>query len=170
MSDVVCQLINQANRAEFIWSAGGGFFPPYAVEGMEWQGLRDLALQARLALARLVDALNREAPEPEHGPLAYGLAEVGAKLYNRILPNGDPTAKTVRTWLAGSRGRAGALGLEIVVEERSADLGSVLAVPWNLVYDQPAISSKAAFLRGEDAERWRPFWAVRYKLNSGRRV
>ena len=170
MSGIVCQVINQANRAEFTWSQGGGSFRPYVVEGMEWQGLRDLCQQARAGLAKLVDALNRGAPEAEHGPLAYGLAEVGFKLYNRILPNSDPTSKSVRTWLEGSRGRSDALGLEVVLEERSTELGLVLAVPWNLVYDQPAIAAKAAFLHGKDTERWRPFWGVRYKLTSGRRV
>jgi WD40 repeat protein len=62
------------------------------------------------------------------------------------------------------------IGLEIVVEERSADAGTFLSVPWNLVYDERPAKYKAAFQKGEGVERWRPFWSVRYNLTSGRRV
>ena len=62
------------------------------------------------------------------------------------------------------------IGLEVVVEERAADPRSLLSVPWNLVYDERPAKHKAGFQTGKCVERWRPFWAIRYNLTSGRRV
>ena len=82
----------------------------------------------------------------------------------------DDTASKVRGWLEDLRKQSGLISLEIVVEERSADAGTFLSVPWNLVYDERPAKYKAAFQKGQGVERWRPFWSVRYNLTSGRRV
>ena len=101
---------------------------------------------------------------------SYELAEAGFRLFNCLLPPEDETAHKVRRWLEDLRTQSGLIGLEIVVEERSADAGTFLSVPWNLVYDERPAKYKAAFQKREGTERWRPFWSVRYNLTSGRRV
>src|SRR5262249_44576126 len=58
----------------------------------------------------------------------------------------------------------------VVVDEHSADPGTFLSVPWNLVYDELPEDHELDFQAGEGEERWRPFWAIRYKLTTGRRV
>ena len=101
---------------------------------------------------------------------SFELAEAGFRLYNYLLPSEDETAHKVRRWLEDLRKQSGLIGLEVVVEERSADAGTFLSVPWNLVYDERPAKYKAAFQKGQGVERWRPFWSVRYNLTSGRRV
>ena len=55
----------------------------------------------------------------------------------------------VRRWLEDLRKQAGLIGLEVVLEERSADPGTFLSVPWNLVYDERPAKYKPAFQRGK---------------------
>jgi hypothetical protein len=40
MTDVVCQVSNQASQVEMIWSARGGFFRPYVITGPQLVELR----------------------------------------------------------------------------------------------------------------------------------
>ena len=47
MSEIVCQVGNQAGQVEFIWSSHGGFFRPYVVTGTQ-------LYSARPGLARIV--------------------------------------------------------------------------------------------------------------------
>ena len=59
MSEIVCQVGNQAGQVEFIWSSRGGYFKPYVVAGTQLTELRQAADQTRTALESLVFALNR---------------------------------------------------------------------------------------------------------------
>jgi hypothetical protein len=167
--DITCQLSNQHDGVEVIWSSRGGFFRPYVITGDELTKLSQAAEQSRKALDDLVrDLLNGMGPtswEP-----SYELAETGFGLFNYLLPGHDKTAGKVRRWLEDLRKQSGLIGLEIVVEERSADPRASLSVPWNLVYDESPDEHKAAFQSSQDVERWRPFWGVRYILTNGRRV
>ena len=47
MSEIVCQVGNQAGQVEFIWSSHGGFFRPYVVSGQQLNELRHAAEQSR---------------------------------------------------------------------------------------------------------------------------
>jgi tetratricopeptide (TPR) repeat protein len=182
MSEIVCQVGNQANQVELIWSSHGGFFRPYIISGPQLSELRRAADRSvtgpstsgkpscREALETLVCTLNRAgASRPPWEP-SYELAEAGFRLFNCLLPSEDETARKVRRWLEDLRKQSGLIGLEVVVEERSADAGTFLSVPWNLVYDERPAKYKAEFQAGQGVERWRPFWSARYKLTSGRRV
>ena len=60
MSEIVCQVGNQAGQVEFIWSSRGGFFRPYVVTGTQLTELRQAADQTRVALESLVFALNQD--------------------------------------------------------------------------------------------------------------
>ena len=40
MSEIVCQVSNQAGQVEFIWSSQGGFFRPYIISGQQLTELR----------------------------------------------------------------------------------------------------------------------------------
>ena len=169
MSEIVCQVGNRADQVEFIWSSRGGYFKPYVVAGTQLTELRQAADQTRTALESLVFALNRDGAATPWEP-SFELAEAGFRLFNYLLPSEDETAHKVRRWLEDLRKQSGLIGLEIVVEERSADAGTFLSVPWNLVYDERPAKYKAAFQKGQGVERWRPFWSARYNLTSGRRV
>ena len=182
MSEIVCQVGNRADQVEFIWSSHGGFFRPYTISGMQLAELRLAADRSangpsrsekpscREALETLVNALNQKGAGPPPWEHSYELAEAGFRLFNCLLPSEDGTAGKVRRWLEDLRKQSGLIGLEVVVEERSADANTFLSVPWNLVYDERPAKYKAAFQKGEGAERWRPFWSARYNLTSGRRV
>ncbi|QEH38433.1 WD domain, G-beta repeat [Aquisphaera giovannonii] len=172
MSEIVCQVDNRADAVELVWSAGGGFFEPYAISGTQLAELRAEARKARDALERLVLAHNEAGSGPPPWEPSFDLATAGFRLYRKLLPGGDRTALKVRGWLAGLRARPGPgpLGLEVVVEERAADPATFLGVPWNLVYDEDPDDREEAFRTGGSAERWRPFWAIRYALTTGRRV
>src|SRR5262249_10223739 len=117
----------------------------------------------------LVFALNRVEPPTSWEP-SFELAEAGFRLFNNLLPTDDETARKVRHWLEDLRKQPGLIGLEVVVEERSADPAAFLSTPWNLVSDERPGKLKAAFQESRAPERWRPFWSVRYNLTSGRRV
>ncbi len=169
MSEIVCQVGNQAGQVEFIWSSRGGFFRPYVVTGTQLIELRLAADQTRAALESLVFALNQDGSPTPWEP-SFELAEAGFRLFNDLLPTEDETARKVRRWLEDLRKQSGLIGLEVVVEELAADPAAFLSVPWNLVYDERPAKYKAAFQKGQGAERWRPFWSVRYNLTSGRRV
>ena len=174
MGDIVCQVSNRDrdDRIEFIWSAGGGFFDPYIVRGTELAELRTTADQVRDVLETLVVTLNRAQGQMEAIPweLSYEFAEAGFRLFNDLLPPENSTAKVVRRWLEGLHVQSGLVALEIVVEEDPDQVEQFLAIPWNLVYDQRPARYKDAFQTGQGVERWRPFWAIRYNLTSGRRV
>ena len=182
MSDIVCQVSNQAGQVELIWSSRGGFFKPYVVTGMQLAELRQTADRlatgpstsekpsCREALATLVFALNQAGSDPPPWEPSYELAEAGFRLFNCLLAPENETAHKVRRWLEELRKQSGLISLEVVVEEHSADAGSFLSVPWNLVYDERPAKYKAAFQKGQGVERWRPFWSARYNLTSGRRV
>ena len=174
MANIVCQVINRDrdDRIEFIWSAGGGFFDPYIVRGTELAEVRTTADQVRDALETLVVALNRTQGQMEAIPWerSYEFAEAGFRLFNDLLPSENSTAKVVRRWLEGLHVPSGLVTLEIVVEEDPDQVEQFLAIPWNLVYDQRPARYKDAFQTGQGVERWRPFWAIRYNLTSGRRV
>ena len=58
MNEIVCQVSNRENQVEFIWSAGGGFFRPYAVAGAQLGELREATRTVRKALGEMVYALN----------------------------------------------------------------------------------------------------------------
>ena len=135
MSEVVCQVGNQAGQVEFIWSSRGGFFRPYVVTGTQLTELRQAADQTRVALEALVFALNQSEESTPWEP-SYALAESGSRLFNCLLPTEDETAGKVLRWLKDLRKQSGPIGLEVVVEERSTDPGTFLSVPWNLVYDE----------------------------------
>jgi hypothetical protein len=171
MSDIVCQVSNQAGQVELIWSSRGGFFRPYVLTGVQLAELRQTAdHSAREALASLVFALNQAESGPPPWEPSYELAEAGFRMFNCLLPPEDETAHKVRRWLEDLRKQSGLNSLEIVVDEHSAEARTVLSVPWNLVYDERPAKYKAAFQKGQGVERWRPFWSARYNLTSGRRV
>ncbi|QEH32544.1 WD domain, G-beta repeat [Aquisphaera giovannonii] len=170
MSEVICQVTNHADRVELVWSSRGGFFRPYAIAGAELAELRDAAARARKALEVLVHALNSSGQGPMPWEPAFGLVEAGFELYNRLLPGGDDTASRVREWLVGLGDGPGPIELEVVVEELSGNPAAYLSVPWNLVYDDFPEDHESEFRSGVGAERWRPFWAIRYNLTTGRRV
>src|SRR5262245_2833533 len=170
MNEIVCQVSNRESQVEFIWSAGGGFFRPYAVAGAQLGELREATRMVRKALGEMVCALNMAGDGPAAWEPAYALAEAGFRLYNYLLPSEDETARKVRKWLEELRKQTRLDGLEIVVEEQAADPRAFLSVPWNLVYDERPAKHKPAFQAGKGVERWRPFWSIRYNLTSGRRV
>ena len=170
MSEIVCQVGNRADQVEFIWSSRGGYFKPYVVAGTQLTELRQAAGQTRKALEELVFKLNDVGSGPAPWEPSFELAEAGFRLFNYLLPSEDETAHKVRRWLEDLRKQSGLIGLELVVEERSAEAGTFLSVPWNLVYDERPAKYKAAFQKGQGVERWRPFWSARYNLTSGRRV
>ena len=118
----------------------------------------------------MVYALNESGDGPVPWEPSYALAEAGFRLYNCLLPTEEDTAKKVRRWIEDLRKTSSLTGLEIVVEEQSADTRACLSVPWNLVYDERPAKHKPAFQSGQGTERWRPFWSIRYNLTSGRRV
>src|SRR5262249_31736592 len=155
---------------EFIWSSRGGFFEPYVVAGTQLTELRQAADQTRVALESLVFTLNQDGTASMPWEPSFELAEAGFRLFNDLLPTEDETARKVRRWLEDVRKQSGLISLEVVVEEQSADPRAFLSIPWNLVYDERPAKHKAAFQKGPGAERWRPFWSVRYNLTSGRRV
>ncbi len=180
MSEIVCQVGNQADQVEFIWSSHGGYFKPYVVAGTQLTELRQAAEHSstgpsifekpscRDMLERLVFALNQAGEDPPPWDTSFELAEAGFRLYNNLFPQADDTARKVRRWLEDLRKQSGLISLEIVLEELAADPREFLSVPWNLVYDERP--TKAAFQKAQGTERWRPFWSVRYNLTSGRRV
>jgi len=170
MSEIVCQVGNRADQVEFIWSSRGGYFKPYVVAGTQLTELRQAAGQTRKALEELVFTLNDVGSGPAPWEPSFRLVEAGSQLYNKLLPGSDETALKVRRWLEDLRKQSGSIGLEIVVEERSGDPGAFLSVPWNLVYDEYPEDHELDFQAGEGKERWRPFWAIRYNLTTGRRV
>jgi len=170
MSEIVCQVGNRADQVEFIWSSRGGYFKPYVVAGTQLTELRQAAGQTRKALEELVFTLNDVGSGPAPWEPSFRLVEAGSQLYNKLLPGSDETALKVRRWLEDLRKQSGSIGLEIVVEERSGDPGAFLSVPWNLVYDEYSEDHELDFQAGEGKERWRPFWAIRYNLTTGRRV
>ena len=170
MSEIVCQVGNRAHQVEFIWSSRGGYFKPYVVAGTQLTELRQAAGQTRKALEELVFTLNEVGSGPAPWEPSFRLVEAGSQLYNKLLPGGDETALKVRCWLEDLRKQSDSIGLEIVVEEGSGDPGAFLSVPWNLVYDEYPEDHELDFQAGEEKERWRPFWAIRYNLTTGRRV
>ena len=86
MADIVCQVINQDDQMEFIWSERGGFFEPYVIKKPGLTALRDNAVATRKALEALVRAWNTPGSEEEVRTSSLGLAEAGYQLFNRILP------------------------------------------------------------------------------------
>src|SRR3954447_15403455 len=102
MSEIVCQVSNQAGQVEFIWSSHGGFFRPYVVSGPQLTELRQAADQTRVALEALVFALNQDGAAPPWEP-SLELAEAGFRLFNYLLPTEDETARKVRRWLEDLR-------------------------------------------------------------------
>ena len=72
MSEIVCQVGNQAGQVEFIWSSHGGFFRPYTISGTQLAEIRRAAERSatgpstsekpscREALETLVFAPNQE--------------------------------------------------------------------------------------------------------------
>ena len=118
----------------------------------------------------MVFALNQDGAAATPWEPSFELAEAGFRLFNNLLPSEDETARKIRRWLEDLRKQSGLIGLEVVVEERSADAKAFLSMPWNLVYDERPAKYKAAFQKGQGVERWRPFWSARYNLTSGRRV
>ncbi len=148
MSEIVCQVGNQAGQVEFIWSSRGGFFRPYVVTGTQLTELRQAADQTRVALEALVFALNQDGGRDALGAVVRaGRGRLPA--LQLPLPSEDETARKVRRWLEDLRKQSGLIGLEVVVEERSADARAFLSVPWNLVYDERPAKYKAAFQKGE---------------------
>src|SRR5512135_3225121 len=129
MFEVISQVSNQASQVECIWSSCGGFFRPFVVSGTPLAELRQAADQTRRDLEELVRALNQAGAKSTSWELPYALAEAGFRLYNCLLPSEDETAHKVRRWLEDLRKQAGLVGLEVVVEERSADPQSFLSVP-----------------------------------------
>ena len=128
MSEIVCQVANQADRVELIWSSRGGFFKPYVITGTPLTELRQAADQTRVALEALVFGLNQQGSATPW-ELSFELAEAGFRLFNDLLPSEDETARKVRRWLEDLRKQSGLIGLEIVVEEQAADAKAFLSVP-----------------------------------------
>ncbi len=170
MNQIVCQFSNREGQVELIWSSGGGFFRPYSVAGAQLAELRESTRSVRKALGEVVYAQNQAGDAPIPGEPAYAMAEAGFRLYNYLLPSEDETARKIRKWLEDLRKQDSLNNLEIVVEEQAADPLQFVSIPWNLVYDERPAKHKPAFTSGKGAERWRPFWSIRYNLTSGRRV
>src|SRR4051794_7591435 len=111
MSEIVCQVGNQAGQVEFIWSSHGGFFRLYVVSGPQLTELRQAAGQTRVDLEALVFAFNQEGAETPWES-SFELAEAGFRLFNYFLPTEDETARKVRRWLEDLRKQSGLIGLE----------------------------------------------------------
>ena len=120
VSDVTCQISNQSNKVEVIWSSRGGFFQPYAISGGLLTELRRAADQTRYALEKVVYVLSQGEASTPWEP-SYELAKAGFQLFNCLLPMHVVTANEVRSWLEDMRKQSGLIGLEIVVEEQFAD-------------------------------------------------
>src|SRR5690242_19142437 len=103
MSEIICQVSNQASQVEFIWSSRGGFFKPYVVTGTQLIELRQAADRTRDALEKLVFALNDADEGPKPWEPSYALAEAGFRLYNNLLPKADDTGGKIRGWLEDVR-------------------------------------------------------------------
>jgi WD40 repeat protein len=173
MANVVCQVINQDDQMEFIWSAGGGFFDPYVIKRPDLTALRNDAATTREALEKLVSVRNNPGSPEKEGVASRELAEAGYQLFNRILPffrAEASTSKAIRGWLKGLNAESARTSLEIVVEENANIAADECAIPWNLVYDTDPDDDMDASAEGDDRERWRPFWGIRYDLTCGRRV
>jgi hypothetical protein len=164
---VGCQVRVEDDRIELIWFEGSAAFPPYALSGIAMIELREHCSEARQALSDVVESyLRGEVSVINNG--SYRLAKAGFRLFNDLLPTADVTARKVRRWLKEVRKQSGLIGLDVVVEQAS-DLRAFLSVPWNLVYDEGR-AKYGAFLEGQEAEHWRPFWGLRYNLTSRRFV
>ena len=136
MADIVCQVINQDDQMEFIWSARGGFFDPYVIKKPGLTALRDNAVATRDALEALVKVWNTPGSEEEVRASSLELAEAGYQLFNRILPFYEiETAETIRDWLESLKAEPARTSLEIVVEDNASITANECAIPWNLVYD-----------------------------------
>ena len=110
MSEIVCQVGNQAGQVELIWSSHGGFFRPYVISGQQLTELRRAADRSatgsstsekpscREALETLVFALNGAGAGPPPWEPSYELAEAGFRLFNASFrrrtrrPKGPPLA------------------------------------------------------------------------------
>jgi AAA ATPase domain len=170
MGEIVCQVLNRESQVELVWSSRGSFFRPYVIAGAKLGELREATQMVRKTLGEMVYALNQSGDGPVPWEPSYGLAEAGFRLHNCLLPTEDDTAKKVRRWVEDLRRNSSLTGLEIVVEEQSADTRAYLSVPWNLIYDERPAKHKSAFQSAKGSERWRPFWSIRYNLTSARRV
>jgi tetratricopeptide (TPR) repeat protein len=180
MASIVCQVFNRDDLIQFTWSLHGGFFPTYTIteERGRLAELRNQARETREALGEVVTALNLGVEATVRDRSAE-LARAGYRLYECILPRSKvivgeellAPARTVREWLETKtmRGR-GPIGLEIVVDDSAQTARTACAIPWNLVYDKRFGQHDQDFQNGQNQERWRPFWGMRYVLTSGRRV
>src|SRR4051812_10388620 len=99
MSEIVCQVSNQASQVELIWSSRGGFFRPYVVAGTQLAELRQAADQTRVTLESVVYAFNQDGAASMPWEPSFELAEAGFRLFNYLLPTEDETARKVRRWL-----------------------------------------------------------------------
>ena len=54
MSNVVCLMNVEADRATFTWSEGPASFEPYTLDGMVYKEFQEVAAEARKKLADLV--------------------------------------------------------------------------------------------------------------------
>ena len=163
MSNVVCLLNVESDRATFTWSEGPASFEPYKLEGMIYKDFQESAAVAREKLANLVkDYMDSPQTMPQS---AFELAGAGNALYLAMFRPGAEQArqaKQVRQWLEQLAREHVVDTLEIVVE-------SPWSLPWNIVYDRAP--DEAAFLANDDTpDRWQPFWGLRYNLAGGRKV
>ena len=117
MSNVVCLMNVEADRATFTWSEGPASFEPYTLEGMVYKDFHEIAAEAREKLANLVkDYLFDEQAMPQS---AFELAEAGSELYQAMFQPGAEQARQarkVRKWLEQLAGQHDVDTLEVVVE------------------------------------------------------
>ena len=166
MNEIVCQVCNRENQVEFVWSAGGGFFRPYTVTGAQLGELREATHMVRKALGEMVSGSTSRATGPLRGNRPTGWPR-RASASTTTCCRARTRPRKIRKWLEELRKQTRLDGLEIVLEEQSADPRSFLSVPWNLIYDERPAKHKPAFQSSKGVERWRPFWSIRYNLTSG---
>jgi WD40 repeat protein len=178
MSHVICVVEDRQKTIRFTWSDGTGNFDPYSLEGEPLTLFRQTVADCRSQLdAMAQDYLRRvesttEAQRRERDQAlrlsCLALAQAGYSLFERLFrPPGKARAlgQKIREWLTHLRDRNEVEALELVLgDKKCGDPG----VPWTVIYDEPPREN--AFLLGDDSERWRPFWGVRYNLAAGKRV
>ena len=170
MAHIVCLLNVEADSASFTWSEGPASFEPYTLDGQGFVMFTQLTEQLRGNLRDLVtDYLysqqeNDDAISEEVRAASLATARTGYDLYKQVFsPAADQRdkAKRVRRWFEALRDERQIETLEIVVD-------GVLAIPWNVLYDEKP--NKQAFLTGEWAgPHWKSFWGIRYNLSGGKK-
>src|SRR5262245_17771666 len=178
----VILLVNAAgaNKINLRWSDGAGCFDPYHLGRVESREFWGHVADARSELKRMADLYltwvdpneqgRREQSESELQRAWGKLALSGHRLYCDLFQTRSDRrpemARKAEEWLRQLRPND-VETLEVVVEEGE------FSVPWTVVYDEDPAGRSFPFDRvaGRPAlDDCGPFWGLRYRLGSGKRV